>query len=189
MQDETTRLLARVAQGNRADAEALMPLVYEELRAMAGRKMQGERPGHTLQPTALVNEVYLKMIDQTRVDWRDRSHFCAVAATLMRRILIDYARQRAAGRRGGGAPQLRIDEGLEFSQGSDPFELIALDDLLHELAQLNARHARVVELRVFAGLSVSETAEALDVSPATVKYDWRVARAWLMSQYEAENPS
>ena len=189
MQDETTRLLAGLTQGNRGDAEALMLRVYPELRAMAGRKMQGERSGHTLQPTALVNEVYLRMIDQTRVDWRDRSHFCAVAATLMRRILIDYARKRAAGKRGGGARQLKIDEGLELTDESDPFDLLALDDMLHELQQLNDRHARVVELRVFAGLNVNETAEALGVSPATVKNDWRVARAWLTSQFEVENPS
>jgi RNA polymerase sigma factor (TIGR02999 family) len=129
------------------------------------------------------------MINQSRVDWRDRSHFCAVAASQMRRILIDYARKRAAGKRGGGARRLRIDEGLELSEEADPFELIALDDMLHKLEKLNERHARVVELRVFTGLTVVETAEALRVSPATVKNDWRVARAWLMSQYESEDSS
>ena len=187
MQDETQRLLAGVSAGNQEDAQALMALVYEELRAIAVRNMRNERLDHTLQATALVNEAYLRMIGQTNVDWRDRSHFCAVAATVMRRVLVDYARQRVAGKRGGGARRLWIDGVLEFGEQSDPFELIALNDLLCELEQLNERHARVVELRVFAGLTVRETAEALGVSAATVKNDWRVARAWLLSQFESES--
>ena len=185
MQNETTQLLAGIAQGDRQAAEALMPRVYEELRALAARKLRGERAGHTLQPTAMVNEVYLRLIDQSQVDWRDRSHFFAVAATQMRRILIDHARKRAAGKRGGGVQRLRIDEQLELQCAEDPFALIALDDMLEELEQLNARHARVVELRVFAGLTVNETAEALGVSPATVKNDFRVARAWLQNVLQA----
>ena len=184
MRDETTRLLAGVAKGNRQDAEELMSRVYQELKGMAAKKMQGERADHTLQPTALVNEVYLRMIDQTRVDWRDRTHFCAVAASLMRRILIDHARKRTAAKRGGGAHKLRIDERFEIGEDTDPSDIVALDDMLNELDRLNERHARTVELRFFAGLSIKETAEALGVSPATVKNDWRVARAWLMSQLE-----
>ena len=187
MEQNTTQLLSGVVQGNRQDAEALMPLVYDELRVLAAKRLQAERAGHTLQPTALVNEVYLRMIDQTRVDWRDRSHFFAVAASVMRRILIDHARKRAAEKRGGGARRLMIEPDFELTEDTNPADLVALDDLLNELCRLNERHARIVELRFFTGLNISETAEALGVSTATVKNDWRVARAWLMSQLGPEN--
>ena len=182
MRDETTRLLQRACQGDRASAEQLLPLVYDELRAIAASKMREERADHTLQPTALVHEAFLRLVDQTQVEWQGRAHFCAMAANMMRRILIDHARRRAAQKRGAGMRKLALDEAGALTGAADPAELVALDDLLHELAALNERHARVVELRFFAGLSVDETALVLDVSPATVKNDWRIARAWLMSR-------
>ena len=187
--DDETQLLVGVSKGNRQDADELMERIYPQLRALAAKKLQGERVGHTLQPTALVNEVYLRMIDQTCVDWRNRGHFFAMAATLMRRILIDHARKRATGKRGAGARKLSIDGAFEVSGGTDSFDLVALDDMLNELGSLNERHARTVELRFFAGLSIAETAEVLGVSPATIKNDWRVARAWLMSQLDPDAPS
>ena len=182
MQDETTRLLLSASQGDRASMEALMPMVYDELRAIAERKMRKERADHTLQPTALVNEAFLRLVDQTRVQWQGRAHFCAVAANMMRRILVDHARRRAAEKRGAGISPVVLDEALAPSRAANPVDVVALDDLLERLATLNERHARVVELRFFGGLSVKETAHALDISPATVKNDWRVARAWLLSQ-------
>jgi RNA polymerase sigma-70 factor (ECF subfamily) len=186
MSDETAQLLAGVARGDGHCIEALMAHVYQELKAIAAKKMQAERPDHTLQPTALVNEVYLRMVDQTRVDWRNKSHFCSVAANLMRRILIDYARKRTAGKRGGRARKLVLDEELLLSEATDPLDLIVFDDVLNELARLNERHARIVELRYFGGLNIEEVAEAIGVSPATIKNDWRVARAWLTTQLESE---
>ncbi len=186
MSYETAQNLAGVAQGDGHCIKALMADVYQELKAIAAKKMQAERPDHTLQPTALVNEVYLRMVDQTRVNWRDKSHFCSVAANLMRRILIDYARMRTAGKRGGRARKLVLEEELLLSDTTDPLDLIAFDDVLNELARLNERHARIVELRYFTGLNIEEVAEAIGVSPATVKNDWRVARAWLTIQLESE---
>ncbi len=189
MSEETVRLLAGVARGDRQCVNDLMAHVYEELRAIAARRMREENAGHTLQPTALVNEVFLRMTDQARVDWRDKSHFFAVAANSMRRILIDHARKRTAGKRGGRAKKLVLNEELLLSDATDPLDLLALDDVLSRLSQLNERHARVVELRYFAGLSVEETAEVLGVSTATVKNDWRVARAWLTIQLESDSSS
>jgi RNA polymerase sigma factor (TIGR02999 family) len=182
MQEDTTRLLLNASKGDRVSMEALMPVVYEELRAIAQRKMRSERADHTLQPTALVNEAFLRLVDQTRVQWQGRAHFCAVAANMMRRILVDHARRRAADKRGAGFRPVALDDVLAPSRSSDPLDLVALDDLLEQLATLHARHARVVELRFFGGLSVKETAHALGVSPATVKNDWRTARAWLLCQ-------
>jgi RNA polymerase sigma-70 factor, ECF subfamily len=182
MSDETARLLAGVAKGDRQSTDALMAHVYAELREIAARQMRSERSGHTLQPTALVNEAFFRLVDQANSDWRDKSHFCAIAAQLMRRILVDYARQRAAGKRGGQSNRLLLDDALILTDTTDPQDLVALDDVLTELARLNERHARIVEMRYFAGLSIEETAEALGVSPATVKNDWRVARAWLSTQ-------
>jgi RNA polymerase sigma-70 factor, ECF subfamily len=187
MSDETVRLLAGVSQGDRQCIDELMAHVYEELRALAANRMRQENDGHTLQPTALVNEVFLRMVGQTRMDWKDKTHFFAVAANLMRRILIDHARKRTAGKRGGRARKLVLNEEVILSPDTDPLELVALDDVLNRLAQLNERHARVVELRYFAGLGVEETAEALGVSAATVKNDWRVARAWLTVQLESDS--
>lgn len=186
MPEDTAQLLAGAAGGDRQCAEALIAHVHQELRELAAQKLQSERPGHTLQPTALVNEAYLRLLGQTHVHWRDKGHFLAVAANLMRRILIDHARKRRADKRGGTALRLDFDEDILLSENTDPLDLIALDDVMNELAQLNARHARIVELRYFAGLNIEETAEAIGVSPATVKSDWRVARAWLAVQFSSE---
>jgi RNA polymerase sigma factor (TIGR02999 family) len=184
MRDETTRLLLNSAEGDKAALEALLPRVYDELKAIAARKMQQERVGHTLQPTALVNEAFLRLVDQKRVQWQGRAHFCAVAANMMRRILVDHARRKAADKRGAGMGRVPLDNAFGLSRGQDPVDIVALDDLLEHLATLNQRHAQVVELRFFTGLSVEETAHVLGVSPATVKNDWRTARAWLMAQLD-----
>jgi RNA polymerase sigma factor (TIGR02999 family) len=186
MQPKTTQLLAKASQGDRASMDALMAIVYDELRAIAGERMRGERPDHTLQPTALVNEAFLRLIDQSRVEWRGKTHFCAVAASMMRRILVDHARAKKATKRGAGVRPQKLDEAWAPALGNNPVDLVALDDLLEQLAQLNERHARVVVLRTFGGLDVKQTAQVLDVSPATVKNDWRVARAWLLAQLARE---
>ncbi|MCU0708092.1 MAG: sigma-70 family RNA polymerase sigma factor [Pirellula sp.] len=187
MSDETLRLLAGVSQGDRECIDRLMTHVYDELKGIASKRMRDENAGHTLQPTALVNEAFLRMIGQSRVEWKDKAHFFAIAANQMRRILIDHARKRTAGKRGGKAKKQILDEGGLALPEADPLELLALDDVLSRLSQLNERHARVVELRYFAGLDLNETAEALGVSVATVKNDWRVARAWLATQWDAES--
>lgn len=187
MSDETVRLLAGVSRGDRECIDQLMAHVYDELKGIASNRMRDENVGHTLQPTALVNEAFLRMIGQDRVDWKDKSHFFAIAANQMRRILIDHARKRTAGKRGGKAKKQILDDERVSVSDTDPFELLALNDVLTRLSQLNERHARVVELRYFAGLDLHETAEALGVSVATVKNDWRVARAWLATQWDAES--
>ena len=187
-QGETTRLLLEACQGQRASLEALLPLVYDELKAIAVQKLRGERRDHTLQPTALVHEAFLRMVDQTRVQWQGRAHFCAVAASMMRRILVDHARARAAAKRGAGGHELPLLETIALARERNPVDIVALDDLLTELSRLNERHARVVELRFFGGLSVEETAHTLGVSPATVKNDWRSARAWLLVQLSNGEP-
>ena len=172
---DTTQLLRRIAEGDRTDVEKLFDHLYAELRALAASKFNGERPGHTLQPTALVNELYLRMIDQSRVNWRDRGHFLAIAATVMRRVLIDHSRSKRAEKRGGGVTPASLDEVLCIGDASDPAEMVALSDCLDRLANLNQRHASIVELKVFGGLTVAEMSEVLGVSPATVKNDWRAA--------------
>ena len=187
MTENSTQLLIAAGKGRQASADALLPLVYDELRAIAADKMRRERPDHTLQPTALVNEAFLRMIDQTQVDWQSRSHFRAMAATMMRRILIDHARARAAGKRGANVRHVPFDDALMPSLSQDPVSIVAVGDLLGQLEKLNERHARIVELRCFGGLTVQETAQCLDVSPATVKNDWRVARAWLLARLTDED--
>ena len=177
---ETTQLLRAWASGDQDALEQLTPRVYDELRRIAGHFMQGERPGRTIQTTALVHEAYLKLIDVTNVDWQHRAHFFAVSAQIMRRILLDRARRRVAAKRGGAAPRLNLDEVPDIGSGRAR-ELIALDDALNALAKVDPRKARVIEMRFFAGLSVEETAEVLKVSSDTVKRDWRLARAWLLA--------
>ncbi len=181
-QGETTRLLLEAGRGQRASLEALLPLVYEELKAIAIQRLRGERPDHTLQPTALVHEAFLRLVDQTRVQWQNRAHFCAVAANMMRRILVDHARGRAAEKRGAGRHKVPLLDTIGLARERNPVDIVALDDVLQELTRLNERHARVVELRFFGGLNVEETAHTLGVSTATVKNDWRAARAWLLTQ-------
>jgi len=175
---EVTELLVAWSDGDQAALETLTPLVHEELRRLAHHYMKGERPGHTLQTTALVNEAYLKLIDQKRVKFKNRSQFFALAATLMRHILVDHARDRRSLKRGGGALKVSFEKALIVS-GDCNEDLVALDDALVRLANVDMRKSKVVELRFFGGLSVEETAEALDVSAVTVMREWRMAKAWL----------
>ena len=174
---EVTALLRDWSGGDRAALERLMPLVYQELRRLAASYLRVERPDHTLQPTALVHEAYLRLVEQRGVSWQNRAHFFGIAAQMMRRILVDHARRRQAAKRDAGALRLQTSwDGGE--SGRDP-ELLALDQALCGLESLDARQARIVELRFFGGLTVEETAEVAGVSPATVKREWRTARAWL----------
>ena len=175
---EVTMLLSALTNGEEGAASKLIPMVYDELRRLAGSYMRRERVDHTLQATALVNEAYLKLIEQRAVNWQSRAHFFGVAAQLMRRILIDYARGHTREKRGGEQKKVSLDEVFLFSE-QQADELLAVDDSLNLLAKMDPRQARVVELRFFAGLSVEEAAEALGVSPKTVKRDWAVAKAWL----------
>lgn len=178
---ETTQLLLDWANGDPAALDALAPRIYKELRRMAAGFTKRERNGQTLEATALVHEVYLKLVDVRQVDWKGKAHFFAACAQIMRRILVDAARKRSAGKRGGGLEQFNIDDVLCLSHTRDE-RLLALDDALIELQQANPRGARIVELRYFGGLSVEETAEALGVSVETVARDWRLARSWLLAQ-------
>jgi RNA polymerase sigma factor (TIGR02999 family) len=177
-QHEITRLLADWSNGDREALEKLTPLVYDELRRLAGRHLRHERPGHTLQSTALVHEAYMKLVGQTSVRWQNRAHFFGIAAQMIRRILVDYARGRRAGKRGSGAEKLSLDEAIALPGGPD-LDLIALDDALDGLAKMDPRQSRLVELRFFAGLTLEETAEVMQMSIATAKRDWVSAKAWL----------
>lgn len=159
------------------DPGDLVPLVYDELRRLAHHYMRGERPDHVLQTTALVNEAYLRLAGMSRMQWRDRTHFLAMAATQMRRILVDYARERNAGKRGGDLHVTAIDRAADIPDRA--VDVTALDTALDELARFDAQQARIVELRFFGGLTMEETAKALDISPATVGRDWVSAKAWL----------
>ena len=165
--------------------ERLIPVVYAELRRLAKHYMRGEKQNHTLQPTALVNEMYMRMANIDRMQWRDRAHFIATAATLMRRILVDYARASGRDKRGGRISVTSLDDAQVIAD-SRPLDVAALDDALTSLAQLDPRQSQVVELRFFGGLTVEETAEAMDLSPATVKREWTMAKAWLHDQLRGE---
>ncbi len=187
-QGEVTRLLGEVRQGHQEAMEQLLPLVYDELRRLAGGYFRRERSDHTLQPTALVHEAYLKLVDQRSVQWENRGHFLGVAATLMRRILLDYARVHRAEKRGGGGQKVMLDEGMAISN-MRAVEMISLDQALTKLAALDADQGRIVELRFFGGLSVEETAEVMKISPATVKRYWASAKAWLYREIEKGSPS
>jgi RNA polymerase sigma factor (TIGR02999 family) len=178
---ETTQLLRAWAEGDRTALDRLTPHVYRTLRRIAGSQLKNERPGHSMQATALVHEAYLELIDVTNVDWQHRAHFFAVSAQIMRHILLDRARRRVAGKRGGTAERVSLDELPDLSGGRAK-ELIALDDALNALATIDNRKARVVELRFFGGLSVEEAAEVLTISPETVMRDWKFARSWLLSE-------
>ena len=175
---DVTRILLSLRSGDRSALEELLPAVYGDLRARAERFMRGERPGHTLQPTALVHEAYLRLVDQRQVDWQCRAHFFAAAAETMRRILVDHARTRGRRKRGGGAIQVTLDDVVAGGEEWDD-DVLALNEVLERLARVDARQARIVELRFFGGLSVEEVAEVLDLSPRTVAYEWAHARAWL----------
>jgi RNA polymerase sigma factor (TIGR02999 family) len=175
---DITQLLKAWGQGDEGALGRLIPLVQQELHRLARRSMSREKPDHTLQTTALVNEVYLRLVDITQVSWRDRAHFFAIAARMMRRILTDFARSRNYQKRGGAVLHVSFDEALVVSKERDA-EIMALDEALVALAAVDARKSQVVELRFFGGLSVEETAEVLKVSPETVKRDWRFAKSWL----------
>ena len=174
---QVSRLLADWSKEDPAARDALVAIVYKELQRLAHHYMQGERANHTLQTTALVNEAYLRLTDLTRMQWRDRAHFFAMAATLMRRVLVDYARERARDKRGGGVVFTALED--EPMAAPSSIDAVELDEALDRLATIDPQHARIVELRYFAGLTIEETSEALRISPATVKRDWTWARAWL----------
>ena len=176
-----TKLLLDWRNGDSEALDRLMPLVYEELRRMANNYMRNERRGHTLQTSALVNEAYLRLVDHENIAWQNRAHFFGVAAQAMRRILVDHARTRNYQKRGGAAQQVSLDDAATLADGR-PAELIALDEALDELAKIDPRKCRVVELRYFGGLSIEETAEALGVSIPTVVRDWNTAKVWLMRE-------
>ncbi|MGA9527323.1 MAG: sigma-70 family RNA polymerase sigma factor [Terriglobales bacterium] len=175
---DVTLLLSALTRGDDDAAGKLIPVVYSELRRLAGSYMRRERGDHTLQATALVHEAYLKLVEQRSVNWQSRAHFFGVAAQLMRRILIDYARGHTREKRGGEQKKLSLDEAFIFAE-QQADELLAVDDSLNQLAKIDPRQARVVELRFFGGLSVEESAEVLGISPKTVKRDWSIAKAWL----------
>jgi RNA polymerase sigma factor (TIGR02999 family) len=178
---DATGLLLESRGGSRAALDELMPLVYRELRRLAGGYLRGERPDHTLQPTALANEVYLRLVDQSRVELSDQTHFFAIAGRMMRRVLIDHARKHRAQKRGGAGTLLTFDEEVG-TPGQPVVDTIELADALARLEEMDDRQARIVELRFFGGLTVEETAQALGISTPTVKREWRTARAWLYQQ-------
>jgi len=183
---EITQLLLAWSDGDQAALEKLTPLVYAELRRLAKGYMFGERTGHTLQTTALINEAYLRLIDWKNVRWQSRAHFFGIAAQVMRRILVDFARSRNYAKRGGGARQVPLDDAINVYE--DPSaELIALDDALKSLAEIDRRKSQVVELKFFGGLSAEETAEALKVSQRTVEREWNLARAWLYRELRGKD--
>jgi len=175
--EEISMLLRAWSEGDQSALERLTPIVYDELHGLARRYMQRERPGHSLQTTALVNEAYMRLVDYKRMEWQDRAHFFAVSAQVMRRILVEHARRRNL-KRGGGVQHLSLEQAAVVG-GEEDVDLLALDDAMNALARIDPRKVQVVEMRFFGGLSVEETAEVLKVSAVTVKRDWRTARAWL----------
>lgn len=181
-QQQITQFLKQWSGGDREALDQLMPLVYNELRRQASRYLRKERSNHTLQTTALINEAYLKLINQNEVEWQNRAHFFAIAAQAMRRILVDYARERKRQKRGGNEENMPLDEAFTVASQEKSVDLIALDEALNELAKFDERQARVVELRYFSGLSIDETAEVLGISNVTVRRDWNMAKAWLYQE-------
>lgn len=175
----STQLLKEWSNGNALVLEELVPLVYMELRKQAARYMSRERPGHTLQTTALIHETYLKLVDQRQTDWKNRAHFFGISSKIMRRILLDHARSKSSEKRGGGAINLSLEDGSAAAQEPKSVDLIALDEALDRLAAIDEQQARIVELKYFSGLSLNETAEVLKVSRTTVANNWNVAKAWL----------
>ena len=182
---QVTQLLINWSNGDQAARDKLMPLVYDELHRLAHQYMKRESPGHTLQTSALVNEAFVKLVDQTDVRWQNRSHFFAIAAQLMRRILVDHARSRQTAKRGGGARPVSFDDALLVSDERSA-EVVAVHEALERLAAFDSRKAQLVELRFYGGLSIDETAKVLGVSPGTVMRDWTLAKAWLHKEISAE---
>jgi len=184
--NEVTVFLKAWSGGDREAADRLMKLVYGELRKLAASYLRHQRSDHTLQPTALVHEAYLKLIDVSQIDWQDRAHFFAVAAQTMRHILVDHARAVLADKRGGGAQKITLDDAVSFSNEQQDIDLLALDEALQKLAEQDATQSRIIELRFFGGLTIEETAEVLKISPATIKREWAMARAWLFRRMKDE---
>jgi RNA polymerase sigma factor (TIGR02999 family) len=182
--NQVTRLLLEWGRGDHAALDELMPLVYQELRQLAGGYLRNEKPGHTLQPTALIHEAYMRLVNQNTPEWESRTHFYAVAARLMRQILVDHARTRVAAKRGGAAQKVSLDDATAIEARDDAAELLALDEALKKLASFDERKCRVIEMRSFAGMSVEETARALGVSEPTVKRETRLAQTWLRRELE-----
>jgi RNA polymerase sigma factor (TIGR02999 family) len=178
---DVTLLLQRLSDGDQDALAQLIPLIYDELHRLAAFYLQRERIDHTLQTTGLVHEAYLRLVDQKEVQWKNRGHFFAVAAQAMRRILVDYARRHQAVKRGSSSPKISLEEAVAVSNET-AHELLVIDELLNRLASIDSQGSRIVELRFFGGLTVEETAEAMDISPATVKREWSVARAWLLRE-------
>jgi RNA polymerase sigma factor (TIGR02999 family) len=182
---DVTALLGDWSRGNRTALNQLLPLVYAELRRVAARQLRKERADHTLQPTALIHEVYIRLVDQRHVDWQNRAHFFGVAAQVMRRILVDHARRRGASKRGEGVPFVPIDEARDVA-ASDGMPVLALDHALDRLEKVDSELAKIVELRAFGGLTIEQAALVLSVSPSTAKRDWRTAKAWLTRELGSE---
>ena len=183
---DITALLQEWQRGNREAIDRLMPLVYNELHMLAARYMSRERSDNTLQPTALVNEAYLRLAGQRDVDWQNRAHFFGIAAQLMRRILVDHARHQSRLKRGGDVPIVPIEDADAAAQGADPIGAFELDQVLSRLEAIDAQQGRIVELRFFGGLTIEETAEVMQLSTGTIKRDWAVARAWLYRELTRE---
>ena len=184
---EVTDLLVAWSNGDEVAREQLMSVVYQELHRLAHHYMKHESPGHTLQTSALVNEAFLRLVDQRNVQWKNRAHFFGIAAQMMRRILVDYARSRRYAKRGGGATEIALDEAIVSDERSA--EIVALDETLERLAEIDLRKSQIVELRFFGGLSIDEAAEVLQVSPGTVMRDWTMAKAWLRREMSRDNAS
>ena len=185
---DITQMLKAWSEGDRSAADQFMPLIYDQLRRQAHRYLNRERANHTLQTTALVHEAYLRLIEQRDVSWQNRAHFFGLAAQMMRRILVNYAVSRQREKRGGPAETIQLDDTIQVGATEKSVDLIGLDEALNRLEKLDARQARVIELRYFGGMSIEETAEVMAISPATVKREWNMARAWLRSELEPASP-
>ncbi len=183
---QLTQMLIQLSEGNAQMVDDILPLIYDELRRLAGNYLRRERSDHTLQPTALVHEAYIKLIDQTQVKWQNRAHFFGIAANIMRRILVDYARQHKAEKRGGAAEKMPLEEEILIVSEGKSAELLALDEALENLAKIDPQKSKIVELRYFGGLSVEETAEVMNCSAVTIKRQWRMAKAWLYGRIKDE---
>ncbi len=183
-----TQILQRLASGRREDVDRLLATVYDELRDLARRHLRHERPDHTLQPTALVHEAFMRLLDQRSVEWRDRVHFFGVASSLIRRVLVDHARARLRAKRGGGRRRLEIDVAEGVTPAADVLDLVALDDALNRLAGIDARQASIVEMRYFGGMTIEEVATALDMGKRSVDREWQCARLWLYAALSDDGP-
>jgi len=183
---QVTQLLVAWGEGDQVARDQLMSVVYQELHRLAHHYMKRESPGHTLQTSALVNEAFVRLVDQKHVRWQNRAHFFGIAAQMMRRILVDYARGRNSAKRGGGAQQISLDEGLTVSEGRSA-EVVQVHEALEQLAEFDPRKSQIVELRFFGGLSIEETADVLGVSPGTVMRDWTLAKAWLRREMSPQS--